>query len=120
MRILNCIHSVNPAIGGPLELIRRMACLNQSGHVIEVVSLDSPGDAFVSEFPLTVHAVGPGLLSYGFTPKLISFLKSHRQDYDLVIVHGLWQFTSFGTWLALENTNTPLCCLSPRHARSLV
>jgi glycosyltransferase involved in cell wall biosynthesis len=84
-----------------------MAGLNECGHVIEVVSLDNASDSFVGQFPLKVHALGPALLSYGFTPKLLSFLKNARQNYDLVIVHGLWQFTSFATWLSLAKTNTP-------------
>ncbi len=84
-----------------------MAGLNECGHSIEVVSLDSPTDAFVGQFPLKVHALGPAILSYGFTLKLLSFLKNTRQNYDLVIVHGLWQFTSFATWRCLSKTNTP-------------
>jgi len=44
---------------------------------------------------------------YGYTPRLVPWLSKQRQQYDAVIVHGLWQYSSFAVWCALHGTNTP-------------
>jgi glycosyltransferase involved in cell wall biosynthesis len=36
-------------------------------------------------------------------------LKKNKQNYDLVLVHGLWQYAGFATFKALKNSNIPYC-----------
>lgn len=108
MRILHTIHSVNPIGGGVIEAIKQVAHVHAvTGHQSEIVSLDAPGDPWVRECPVKVHAVGPGRTSYGYTPAFVPWLKARRYDYDAVIVNGLWQYNGFGTWRALRGTDTP-------------
>jgi glycosyltransferase involved in cell wall biosynthesis len=108
MKILRSIHSLNPAIGGPMESVKQSsAILASRGHRVEVVSLDAPSDPWISEFPVRVHALGRGCGGYGFTSRLTPWLKEHRREYDAVIVHGVWQYSSFGVWRALHETKTP-------------
>jgi glycosyltransferase involved in cell wall biosynthesis len=108
MRILRCIHSLDPAIGGPLESVKQSSLvLRGRGHEVEVASLDSPNDRAVREFPGTVHALGPGVGSYGYTPRLVPWIKSQQERYDTVIVHGVWQYNSFGVWLGLRGSGKP-------------
>ncbi|MGI9087939.1 MAG: glycosyltransferase [Chthoniobacterales bacterium] len=108
MRILRSTHSVNPAIGGPIESIRQSsAALQARGHTVEIVSLDSPNDQWVEDCPIKVHALGPGRGSYGYARDFVPWLTRHRAEYDAVIVHGLWQYSSFGVWRALHRTGTP-------------
>lgn len=110
MRILHAIHSVNPKGGGPIEGIRQLAARNiAEGHVVEIVTLDAPGEPWIEGFPVRVHAVGPSYFGYGYTPRLVPWLKAHHRDYDVVVVNGLWQYSSFGVWRALRNTPTPYC-----------
>ena len=105
MKILFCIHSLDPAIGGPLEYARQSSLvLGKRGHTVEVLSLDAP-DA--REFPGPVHALGPGRGSYGYAPRLVPWLKKRRADFDAVVVHGIWNYPSFGVWRALHKTATP-------------
>jgi glycosyltransferase involved in cell wall biosynthesis len=108
MRILRSTHSINPAIGGPIESIKQSsAALIARGHEVEIISLDAPTDAWVRECPIKVHALGPGRGSYGYAPGFASWLARRRSDYDAVIVHGLWQYSSFGVWRVLHGTDTP-------------
>jgi glycosyltransferase involved in cell wall biosynthesis len=108
MKILNCIHSLNPSIGGPLESVRQSTLvLTRRGHTVEVVSLDAPMDRWVAEFPGTASALGPGRGSYGYAPRFVPWLKERRAGYDAVVVHGIWQYNSFGVWRALHKTATP-------------
>jgi glycosyltransferase involved in cell wall biosynthesis len=61
----------------------------------------------VSQCPLTVHATGPSIGRYGYNTRFISWLKGNARNYDVVIINGLWQFTSFGAWRALRKSDTP-------------
>jgi glycosyltransferase involved in cell wall biosynthesis len=108
MKILRSIHSLNPAIGGPLESVKQSSLvLTCRGHEVEIISLDSPEDPGVREFPGTVHALGPGRRSYGYSPRFVPWIKERHAQYDAVIVHGIWQYNSFGVWRALRGTTTP-------------
>jgi glycosyltransferase involved in cell wall biosynthesis len=108
MRILRSIRSVDPVIGGPVESVKQSsAMLQKRGHVVEIVSLDAPNDSWVQNFPTTVHALGPGRGTYGFAPAFAPWLRQHAADYDAVIIHGVWQYNSFGVWRALCGAVTP-------------
>ena len=108
MRILHSIHSVNPTGGGVIEAVRQVAQVHQTnGHTCEIVSLDRPDDDWVRDSPLKVHALGPGRTSYGYASRFLPWLRTHRGDYDAVIVNGLWQYSGFGVWRALHGTGTP-------------
>lgn len=108
MKILHVISSVDPRNGGPIEGVRNQGeyLINQ-GHLVEVVSLDSPESECLIDFPLTVHPVGPAKGKYAFCNKLIPWLKLNARNYDAVIVNGIWQFHSFATWRALRNSGVP-------------
>jgi glycosyltransferase involved in cell wall biosynthesis len=108
MKILRSTHTVNPARGGPIESIRQSsAALVRRGHEVEIISLDAPDAPWVRESATPVHALGPGLGSYGYAPRFTSWIKERRATYDLVIIQGVWQYSSFGVWRALAGTTTP-------------
>jgi glycosyltransferase involved in cell wall biosynthesis len=108
MKILRSTHTVNPARGGPIESIRQSsAALIRRGHSVEIISLDAPDDPWVREMPLPVHALGPGRGSYGYLPRFSDWIRARRSEYDAVIVHGLWQYSSFGVWRSVAGTSTP-------------
>jgi glycosyltransferase involved in cell wall biosynthesis len=108
MKILHLISSAHPSTGGPIEGIRQLAFSSQSkGHHIEVASLDAPNDEFIQQFPLPLHPLGPGFLKYGYTRRLAPWLRENARNYDVLVVNGVWQYHSFGTWRALHDTKTP-------------
>jgi glycosyltransferase involved in cell wall biosynthesis len=51
--------------------------------------------------------MGPGIGHYGYSRDFIPWLKKNRSRFDAVIIHGIWQYHSAGTWLALKGTETP-------------
>jgi glycosyltransferase involved in cell wall biosynthesis len=108
MKILRSIHSLNPAIGGPMEAVKQSsAILSSRGHRVEIICLDLPSDPWIRQYPVTVHAIGPGRGGYGYVPRFTRWIKDRHAEYDAVIVHGLWQYNSFGVWRALRGTATP-------------
>lgn len=108
MRILSIIHSVNPVHGGPAEGLRQLIRANAGlGHRHEVVTLDAPDAPWLADFPAPLHPVGPAHWNYGYTPRLAPWLRAHAQAFDAVIVHGLWQYKSFGSWRVLRKLGVP-------------
>jgi len=108
MKILQVISSVNPEGGGPVEVLKRLGQeLERTGHVAEVACLDDLGAQWLGGFPLTVHALGPGLFKYGFSGRFVPWLRENAPRFDCVLVHGIWQYSSYGVWLALRGSKTP-------------
>jgi glycosyltransferase involved in cell wall biosynthesis len=108
MNILRSIHSLNPAIGGPMESVKQSSALLASrGHRVEIICLDAPTDPWIAEWPVPVHALGPGFGSYGYSSRFVPWIKEHRRQFDAVIIQGLWQYSSFGVWRALHKTSRP-------------
>ena len=108
MKILHVISSVNPAGGGPVEGIKQLGTtLMAQGHGVEVASLDPPDAPYLAQAPLPVHPLGPTTLGYAYSPRFVPWLRANAGRYDAVIVNGIWQYHSFGTWRALHNSSTP-------------
>src|SRR3954471_13976555 len=108
MRILRSIHTLNPRAGGPIESVRRSsAVLNRLGHDVEIVCVDRPDDPWLKDAGLKVHALGPGHSSYGYAPRFLTWIREHRDQFDAVLVQGVWQYMSFAVWRALHDSGTP-------------
>ena len=108
MKILDVLPSVNPELGGPAEVVRQRGLyLAGLGHGVEVLTLDDPRAGFVQNYPLPVHALGPSMPGYGYNKQLVPWLRSHAQDFDAVVVEGLWQYPGLGTWRALRRSQVP-------------
>ncbi|HKP03066.1 MAG TPA: glycosyltransferase [Chthoniobacterales bacterium] len=108
MKILRSIHTVNPALGGPIESVRQSsAILAGRGHAVDIVSLDGASDPWVRDFPVPVYALGSGRGGYSYAPRFSDWIRKRHAEYDAVIVHGLWRYNSYGVWRALRGTATP-------------
>jgi glycosyltransferase involved in cell wall biosynthesis len=109
MKILHLIHSADPESGGPVENIRQMAAIYLSHSIeAEVVTLDPPGAPYLGNFPIKVRTLGATYAGkYGYSPKLIPWLRQNHWKYDCVVVNGIWQYHSYACWRALHKTETP-------------
>src|SRR5262245_38332025 len=108
MRILNVIHTVNPVAGGPGEGLRQMVRATRAlGHRQEALTLDDPGDPWVQQFPGPIHALGGGHGTYAYHPHLLPWLRAHAEDYDALIVHGLWQYHGMAVRWAARSADRP-------------
>ena len=108
MRILLVIHSTKPESGGPIEsLTRRSEGLVREGHTVEVVSLDAPEEALTRSLPFPLTALGKGLGRYGFNLALPLWMRRNAHRFDVVVLHGLWNFSSYGAWLGMRGLPMP-------------
>jgi glycosyltransferase involved in cell wall biosynthesis len=69
---------------------------------MELVSLDNPRETFVQNQAFPVHALGPSEGHYGYTPKLATWLKENLTRFDGVVIHGLWQYHSYGSYRVIQ------------------
>jgi glycosyltransferase involved in cell wall biosynthesis len=91
--ILHIIATLDRTAGGPANSIRRIvSTYPEIGSVGEVLTLDAPDAPFLKDLPWTVHALGPVGSTYGFSARLIPWLRNNRDRFDGVVVHGLWQY----------------------------
>ncbi len=117
MKILHVISSIDPKGGGPIEGIKQLNVpMRELGVQVDVLCCDAPDAPYLNAFDnltttttttTTVYAMGPHFLGYAYTPKLLPWLKAHAQNYDAIIVNGLWQYHGFAVWRALAGTNVP-------------
>ena len=107
MKILQVIHSMNPAAGGPIEHIKQISkVLIEMGHDTEIACLDFPDSPWILESDLNIYALGPGITKYGYSKKFLPWLKENAPKYDAVIIRGLWQYSGFAVWRALHKRDT--------------
>jgi len=108
LKVLHVIASLDPRRGGPTEGVRQIARASlEWGQRTTVVTLDPPGMPYHEGNPFQSVALGPGMLTYGYTPKLAPWLRAHAADFDAVIVDGIWQYSSFAVWRALHGGPVP-------------
>lgn len=120
MKLLHVIASVDPRGGGPIACIFASAEVwLEHGHELHIVSLDAPNAPWVLQSPVKTFAMGLdsrgyvalrkmfAWLRYGYTPILTRWLKTHANDYDAIIVNGLWNYASYGSWRALHKLGPP-------------
>lgn len=105
-RLLHVVASIAPAAGGTSEGIRKLAESCAGVSTMEVVSLDDPAAPYVQASApgqsFAVHALGPVQSHYGYTRRLPEWLERNLGRFDGVVIHGLWQYHSFGTYSAVR------------------
>lgn len=108
MDILHAIRSLDPRLGGPVEVLRQtVAAHARLGHASEVACLDAPDDPWVPDQGCTVHALGPGRGIYGSAPGFAPWLAANHARFAVVVVHGLWQYHGNAVWRVLAGGATP-------------
>lgn len=109
MKILHVIASVNPKSGGPIEGVRQLHQPMMRANVeVDVVCCDAPDAPWLTNSGLSrVIALGPARFGYAYCANLLPWLRANSNQYDAVIVNGLWQHHGFAVWRALAGSKTP-------------
>ncbi len=101
MRVLRVISSMKPETGGPCQGIRNsIPTLEKLGVHNEVLCFDGPDEEFLSHDNFPIHTLGPSKGPYSYSAKLPGWLRENLHRFDSVIIHGLWQHHSYGTYRA--------------------
>lgn len=119
IKILRVIESMDPSYGGPCQGIRNsIPELNKLGSTNEVVSIDDENSTWPVHDTFPIYKLGPGKGPWGYAPKLLSWLKANLSHYDVVVVHGLWQYYGIAVrkaieWLKAEKKSVPKFYIMP-------
>lgn len=111
MQILHIIGTLDPEAGGPSQAVRTFFSYRDIGYLGEAITLDDPANPYLKNMEFPVHAMGSKPYSYGYTSKLVPWLRKNRSRFDGVVVDGLWNYGGFATWRALAGTDTPYMVL---------
>ncbi|MGY8914115.1 MAG: glycosyltransferase [Flavobacteriales bacterium] len=102
MKILRVIPSMDPIQGGPCQGIRNaIPELEKLGISNEVICFDNQKASYLGQDPFIVHAIGEARTSWRYNKMLIPWLLKNFSSYDVVVVHGLWQYHSYATLKAI-------------------
>jgi glycosyltransferase involved in cell wall biosynthesis len=74
---------------------------------VEIVTLDAPDAPWLATSPVKAHALGPARGSYGYASNFANWVRTHRDQFDALLVHGIWQYSSFGVWRGTRDSATP-------------
>ena len=108
MKLLHVISATDPESGGPIEALLRISeVLLRDGHQVAVVSLEDENEVARRKFPFPIAGLGRGTRAYRYNPHLAPWLRQNAPNFDVVVLHGLWNYSSFGSWRGLKNGPTP-------------
>ncbi len=94
MKILHAISSIDPRQGGTSEAVLQLSReAVRQGHDVEIASIDDPSSAWIRDFPLPLHALGPGKTAFQYAPRFQTWLRENVRRFDAVFSHALWQYT---------------------------
>jgi len=104
MRILHVIASMDSKYGGPAQGIRNLDLGSNIQEIIrEVVCFDAVDSTFLEFDTFKVHALGKGKGVWNYSPNLIPWLYKNIENFDVVIINGLWQYYSYATWKVITD-----------------
>ncbi len=109
MRVLQVLPSLSASAGGTAEgVIQQSLALMKLGHTVHVVTLDSPAVSIASGLPESaVSLLGPARYKYGYCSRLRSWLDFHGQSFDVMVIHGLWQYPGLCASRAARRSRIP-------------
>lgn len=109
MRILHVIGTLNPADGGPPEIVRQIARASRKiGVEVEVATLDIPGAPYLRGASFPLHALGPARLGgFGYSPRLRHWLRQNVSRFDGVVMHGIWSWPGLAVRAATLRAGKP-------------
>lgn len=95
LKVLHIIITANKEYGGPVEgLIQSVKFRQNNNQYIEVVTLDASDTEYLKDFPCKVNAVGPVHPKFGYTGKLKNWIIENGKQFDVAVIHGLWNPSS--------------------------
>ncbi len=102
------VRTLDPSAGGVARSVLLLSdALAQTGHEVEIVSLDLPDSAWLRAMKLKAYALGTNTSTYGYSARLLPWLREKGGRFDSVVVNGVWQYHSFAAWRRYAGSPTP-------------
>jgi len=95
---------MHPSKGGPCQGIRNIIpYFQKQGITTEVVCMDDPNGQYPTVDDFTIYKIGNGRTSYQYQPLLLDWLIKNIANYDVIVVHGIWQYHNLAVYRAVKN-----------------
>ncbi len=108
LHVLHVIARMEPADGGPPEMLRQLAANYRAiGDTLEVATLDDPLAPYLAQCQFPVHALGPGHSKYGLSRTMLRWLHRNASRFDLIVINNVWLFPAVAAWLAATSAGVP-------------
>ena len=91
--ILHLIRTLDPQRGGPVAFLKQLSAVHAAmGVRVAILTLDRNKPAWVANLPVSALECAPSRGTYGYNPNLEATLAELAGSFDMMVVHGLWQF----------------------------
>lgn len=108
MRVLHIISSLSLEGGGPAQGVRNLTSYYvEQGVSATVLCLDDPEDNLGNTEHLEVVPLGKGKGVFAYHSGMVDWIKSNVDEFDALVVHGLWQYLGLAVLKALKNSSVP-------------
>ena len=115
MKILHLIAGAAPQTGGPIKAVCDFNAALGGRIQSTIATLDAPGMPFLDHLGGTVEALGQGAPDrrngfqrhYGYAPRALAWLKQNVHRFDVVLVHGLWNYATYIASRVLPGAGVP-------------
>lgn len=103
-KILHITASMDPKLGGVCQALKTIVSgLNtHQDSQNEIVSFDDPDASFINIKSYKIHALGAGKGPWFQNAAYISWLIQNLSNYDVVVLHGLWNYQGYGLVKAIK------------------
>lgn len=104
MKLLHITASMNPKLGGVCQALKTMIKGLKIYNSIdnEVLSFDDPDASFIDKNLVKINALGDGKGPWFYNADYYNWLSTHLPAFDVVILHGLWNYQGYGLVKALR------------------
>jgi hypothetical protein len=94
---------MSPNAGGVCQAIRNLSFFHSIiGASAEVACMDNESDDYKQKDDFIIHKLGNGRTSYQYQPLLLDWLKKNAFNYNIIFVHGLWQYHNLAAYQAIK------------------
>lgn len=103
IKILRIIPTLDPSFGGPSKVILDSSNeLKNKNFETHILTCDQNKKKKTKQ-QIKIFDMGPSLLgTYWLSFKLFFWLKENRKNYDIFLIHGIWQFITLSARLLLK------------------
>ena len=108
MRVLHLITSIAPENGGTTVALRALTqgCI-ELGVASAIVTSDTPGEPWLADWEAEIIACGPRHTHFGWVPGLEAVLAAELEKSDVLVLHGLWQYSNLAARRACRAAGRP-------------
>lgn len=102
-KVLSIIDSLNPKDGGPSHSLFDIALSNKQNNIQHDILYIGKKQKINDLSGIKIIALNDSIFKYGISLRLIFWLYQNKNNYNLFIIHGLWQFITLLSRIIIPN-----------------